>query len=372
MPRSVLRRSLGLLIGWTLLACGPSSAPVAPQAAPAAPATSAPTSVPITTQPAARAPVHVSVGVLAVSAQAPFAIAEERGYFAEEGLEVELQRFDSGARMVAPLAAGQLDAGMGSHSAGLFNALATGIGIKIVASNQFNTTGRSPSAIVVRKDLYDAGFRSGPDIRGKTIAVTALGTTVHANVGRYLERFGIGPEEVHIVELSQPDMNVSLANGGIDLANQSEPLVTLGAEQGILVRLHGVDEVYPDRESSVILYGQQFIDHQPEAARRLMVAYLRAVRDFEDAFRKRREQDAVLDILTTRLPIRDRALWLRMYENGALLYINPDGRANAESIAWDQDWMLRLGLVRQRVDMAQVIDNRFVDYAVERLGPYQP
>ncbi|HLI26582.1 MAG TPA: ABC transporter substrate-binding protein [Chloroflexota bacterium] len=373
MARHALAGLSYILVGGLLLACGARSAPLAEPPVRASTPTTAPVVVGAAPGAVSRpAPVAVSVGVLAVSAQAPFAIAEARGYFAEEGLEVELQRFDSGARMVAPLAAGQLQAGMGSHSAGLFNALATGIGLKIVASNQFNTAGRSPSAIVVRRDLYDAGFRSGPEIRGKTIAVTAFGTTVHANAGRYLEKFGIAPDEVHIVELSQPDMNVALANGGIDLANQSEPLVTLGAEQGILVRLHGIDEIYPDRESSVILYGQQFIDEQPEAARRLMVAYLRAVRDFEDAFRKQRDRAAVLAILTERLPIRDPALWLRMYEQGTLLYINPDGRANAESIAWDQEWMLRLGLVRQRVDMAQVIDHRFVDYAVQRLGPYQP
>ena len=52
----------------------------------------------------------------------------------------------------------------------------------------------------------------------------------------------------------------------------------------------------------------------------------------------------------------------------------PDMMANAfkDSVAEDQDWFLRLGLQTARVDIDQLVDNQFVDYALQQLGPYRP
>src|SRR5690349_23730833 len=176
---NALRGLGGILAALTLLsACAPGAAPSAGRVASSVPASDqgsippgAPT--PNNGQAAAHAPtavaplsppVHVRVGSLVTLALAPFLIAETRGYFAEEGLEVEYVRFDSGARQVAPLAAGQLEVGQGSHSAGLFNALASGIDLKIVAGNGSLIPGRSPSQIVARKELVDAGYSGGDDL----------------------------------------------------------------------------------------------------------------------------------------------------------------------------------------------------------------
>src|SRR5438445_2478703 len=52
----------------------------------------------------------VRIGTLGIIADAPFYIAVDRGYFAQLGLAPTLERFDTAAQMVAPLAAGQLDA----------------------------------------------------------------------------------------------------------------------------------------------------------------------------------------------------------------------------------------------------------------------
>ena len=71
-----------------------------------------------------------------------------------------------------------------------------------------------------------------------------------------------------------------------------------------------------------------------------------------------------------RLPVKDRSIYERMLPDGTLLYLNPDGAVATESIAWDQDWLAQHGLVRTKVDLVQVIDHSFVDYALGRLGHY--
>src|SRR5437764_15310016 len=66
----------------------------------------------------------IRVGTTNSSSDAPLFIAEKKGYFKQEGLQVEFTSFDSAARMIAPLGAGQLEVGAGSPAAGFFNAAA--------------------------------------------------------------------------------------------------------------------------------------------------------------------------------------------------------------------------------------------------------
>ena len=78
-------------------------------------------------------PQDVTVGLPAVVTDAPFFIAQANGYFKDEGLTVHFEDFASAAKMIAPLGAGEIDVGAGAPSVGLYNAVARGIGIKIVA-----------------------------------------------------------------------------------------------------------------------------------------------------------------------------------------------------------------------------------------------
>src|SRR5581483_8736600 len=118
----------------------PAAAPAKPTAgsapAPAAtaPAASAPSGA-ATTPPAAppeRAVVRVA-HIGATISDSPLYIADDRGYLAEEGLELDRTVFDSAARMIPALAADQVDVGGGAISAGLFNAVGRGVDLRIVA-----------------------------------------------------------------------------------------------------------------------------------------------------------------------------------------------------------------------------------------------
>ncbi|MGH2400162.1 MAG: ABC transporter substrate-binding protein, partial [bacterium] len=115
----------------------------------------------------ARGQTVLRLGVVASVSDAGFFVAQEKRYFAEEGLAVEFIPFQTAALMVAPLGVGQLDAGGGAVSAGLFNALARGIDLRIVADKATIRTGQSYEGLVIRKDLVDAGrFRGMQDLKG--------------------------------------------------------------------------------------------------------------------------------------------------------------------------------------------------------------
>ena len=74
----------------------------------------------------------LQVGYLASVGYAPYFVAKEKGYFEELGLDVELQRFDSGSKMIAPFSAGQLDVGCGEPGTAMFNAIHQELDIRLV------------------------------------------------------------------------------------------------------------------------------------------------------------------------------------------------------------------------------------------------
>jgi NitT/TauT family transport system substrate-binding protein len=105
-------------------------------------------------------------------------IAIKKGYFAEEGLDVNGIVFDSGGKMIAPLGSGEIDVATGSASATLFNAVSRGIKLRIVADKGSIKPGYAYAGLVIRKDLMDSGrYRTLADLAGLRIAVVGRGTS---------------------------------------------------------------------------------------------------------------------------------------------------------------------------------------------------
>src|SRR3954470_19926852 len=160
----------------TAAAASPAAAPAVP-AAPAAPLTP---------------PVTVRFGDLPATSNAAFYVAVDRGYFREEGLDVVFETFDSFERSIPALATNQLDAAGGGINAGVFSAIGRGLPLKIVAGISRNIPGYSSSALVVRKDLIDAGrVRDWADLRGMRISLVSATSGLGAEFYRVLDLGGL-------------------------------------------------------------------------------------------------------------------------------------------------------------------------------------
>src|SRR4051812_15661277 len=357
-----------LLCGVALaVACAPSPAAPAPTpAGAAAPTVATRPASPSTPAAAAQPATLVRVGYLNSASDAGLLIAVDKGYFAEQGLDVQLERLDSGAVMTAPLAAGQLDIGAGTPSAGLYNAVARNITIKIVADKGSNRAGFGFQGIALRQGLADR-VRTYADLRGLKVAMTATGgTSADLLLVAALRKGGLVPSDVDITTIPYPELNTALSTGAVDAAVHFEPLFTLGVRQGLSVDWKRGDEIYPDLQGATILYGMPFIQNEPDAARRWMVAYVRGLRLYNDAFLKNQDKDAVLAILARATGAAPEVL-----AEAVPVGLNPDGYANAAGLAPDTQPLPSLGFVTQPVDVAAVVDNSYVDYAIQQLGRYQ-
>jgi len=166
-----------------------------------------------------------------------------------------------------------------------------------------------------------------------------------------------------------PDMVGAFANKAIDAGVVIEPFLTRVVEGGEGVVLERADVAYPNQQVAVILYSGDFARKQ-DLATRFMAAYLRGVRDYNDAFTK---QDAarraeVIEILAEYTTIKDRAL----YEKVVMPGLDPNGKVNVDSLKADQEYYLASKLQERPADMDRIVDMTFAEAAVRRLGQYTP
>jgi len=319
----------------------------------------------------ASAQTTVGVGMTNVSSDASFFIADKKGYFRDEGIAVTMTPFASAAKMIAPLGTGQLEVGGGTVAAGLYNAVERGINMKIVADKASVKDGYEYSTLLVRKDLVDSGrYRSLADLKGMNVATGAQGSGSESSLNEALKKAGLKFADVNVVYMGFPEMLAAFKNKGIDACITNEPTVTRAIQGGFAVR-GSKDTIYPGQQTAVVLFSDEFIK-QRAVAQKFMNAYIRALRDYNDALKDGRlagpGADGIIAILNEYTNIKDPAAYRAMTPFAA----NPDGHVNAASLKNDFEFFRERNLVSGRITVDQVVDNSFADEAMRKLGKYQP
>jgi NitT/TauT family transport system substrate-binding protein len=366
-----MRHSLGrvgiVVVVAAVLACSPSAPrPQAPPpAAPAAGTAPAPPAAPAV--PAERAMLNISHSM--ITSSAGNYVAADRGYFAEEGIDVDFVRVMSGTETMALVVSGQTDVGGGLISSGLYNAFARGIQVKIVADHGANLPNASAGGIAFRKDLFESGaIREARDLRGRKVAVANEGGAAHISLDRYLQAAGLALTDVDLTVVQLPDTAAAFQNKVVEAAYWQEPFTTIGLEQGLIVRGPIGYEIYPQQQIGGIMFAERLTTDRALGLR-YMRAYVRGVRDYVRATQDRDPAafDAVVPILMSYTTVKDRALFEKAIPSG----LRPDPTVNVESIIADQEWYLAHGYVTQRANVEAFVDLSFVEQAVRELGPYR-
>jgi len=110
-----------------------------------------------------------------------------------------------------------------------------------------------------------------------------------------------------------------------------------------------------------------FMEKHPEQAKGFMIAYVKGLRDYNDAFEKNQGKAEIIKILTMHTKIKDPAIFEKVVPVG----LNPDGMINILSLKQDAQWYLDKGYVKDLPDIDKIVDLSYAKNAVKVLGPYK-
>jgi NitT/TauT family transport system substrate-binding protein len=319
----------------------------------------------------AQAADKVAVGTGGSASDAPFYIAYDRGFFNDEGLDVDLIVLDSGAKVIAPLGTGELDVGSGALSVGFWNALVRGIKFRIVADRGHAEPGHLYQTVFMRKDLIESGqFKSLKDLKGMRMGFAAQGVTSLSLLNEAAKHAGIRFEDVIPVYLSFPQQTAALANKALDGSLLIEPQATIAVNAGYGVRFMDTNEFYPHQQISVIFYSEKFATERKAVAQKFMRAWLRGVRTYNDALKGGKIAGAGADEVVSTMAKSfnmNPALVREMYSPA----VDITGAVNTAGIQKDLDFFVSRGWVTGRIKATDIIDMSFAQKASAELAPYQ-
>ena len=316
--------------------------------------------------PAPTSRKSIKLGVSGRPDQASLELALRRGYFADEGLDVETVQAQTGQEMVPSVASNQLQAASGSPNAGLFNALNRNIDIRIVGDfAHIGGLDDRTISVMARPDLLDSGaIKSVADLKGRTISYgPGPGQITEIVFQSLYDQAKISASDVNIKYLNFGDTLAAFAGKTIELGFVVEPLVTQAEAQNIARIFKRGGEIAPGAELSIWVYSPEFAKDK-ESATKFMVAFLRGARDYYDAFFLGKGKDDAIAILTKYLPVKDPKLWANSKQ-----YTDLNGRVNVADLKRQAAFHKAHGNITGPVpELDKFLSPEFAEAAVKRLG----
>ncbi|MBW7961598.1 ABC transporter substrate-binding protein [Bradyrhizobium sp. BR 10261] len=158
--------------------------------------------------------LKAKVGVLRLSSSAPVFIAQDKGYFRDAGLDIELKFFDAAQPIAVATTSGDVDFGVTAFTAGLYNLAGKGV-LKVIGGMSREKPGYPLIGYFASNNAYAAGLKTPKDLAGKRIAMTQVGSSFHYSLGLLADKYGFKLSDVKIVPLQ------SLSNAAAALKGET-------------------------------------------------------------------------------------------------------------------------------------------------------
>ncbi len=249
-------------------------------------------------QKAPRPLEKIVLGTQAIALVSPVWIAENKGYFQEEGLQVEIREFSSGqAALQAMLIDKSVDLATASQTPVIYNSFHRHdyaiIGGMVYSDNDIKILARQ-----------DRGIKAPEDLKGKTVGITS-GTASQFFLGLFLIRHRMRISDVKMVDIEPSRLIAALIQGSVEAIVTWEPHIYLArkilGDKALLFPSQGLYRV-----DGYFVARKDFLKDRPEAARR----FLRAIEKSE-AFILKNSNEA-MEIVSKRLKTKTevvRASW---------------------------------------------------------------
>ena len=251
----------------------------------------------------------------------PLTIAEQLGYFKDEGLQVEIPDFAGGAKALQALVGGSADVVSGAYEHT----------INMQAKNQpimsVVLQGRAPQIVLAVSTKTMPGYKSIADLKGKKIGVTAPGSSTAMMASYVLAKAGLKASDVSFIGVGASSGAIAAVKSGqVDAIANLDPVITMLQRDNLIKvvadtrTLKDTQAVYGGPMPAACLYTPvKFVQENPGTTQALANAMVRALRWLQKAG----PSDIVKTVPDSYL-LGDRALYLAGWER-VREAISPDG-----------------------------------------------
>lgn len=275
----------------------------------------------------------VKVAVLPVLDALPLYVALEQGYFANEGLEVELVPISSAPERDSLMQSRQVDAILNEIVSTLFYNK-TESNVVIVRFLRTATAEYPLFRILAAKD---SGITSVEDLKGVEIGISE-GTVIQYTTDRILQNAGLTADEIVGVAIPKiPDRIALLASGELLAANLPDPAASAALLQGSVMIID--DTTIPEVSNSVLTFSAEMVSDNPETIRLFLKAVERAVEDINS------NKDQWLDLM-----LEQGLLPPPLIGNYSIPDFPTASVPSQEQFIDAMEWALDLGLITEPVD----------------------
>jgi NitT/TauT family transport system substrate-binding protein len=311
---------------------------------------------------AAHAQTKVTVGALRLTSSGPIFIALDKGYFREEGLDVELKLFTAAAQPPLAVVAGDVDFAVTGLTASFYNLASKG-GVKIIGAQSREEPGFNLVAYMVTNEAYNKGFKSLKDFAGKSVATTTTGSTFHYSLGKLAQKYGFDVNSVVLRQLNAlPAMQAAFKGGQVDATlipvNGARALEKEGAGR----ILGWVGEETPWQLGALFTSPKNIIERRP-VVEAFVRAYQKAATAYHKAFNTRDANGKIVrgEGFDDMMRIMSAAMQQppELLEVG-LPYVDPLGRLMVDDIYNQLAFWQSLNLVDKSADAKSILDLSFV------------
>ncbi|WP_158933081.1 ABC transporter substrate-binding protein [Acidisphaera sp. S103] len=315
---------------------------------------------------AAQANEPLRLGLLHTLSPAPFYIAQERGYFKDEGIDLTFRFFQAAQPIAAAAVAGDIDVGVTALTGGFFNLAEKGT-LKVIGGAMHEEKGYEGSAILVSNKAFDAGLTSIDKLPGHSLAITQYGSSFHYIMGRIAEEHGFDLKSITLRPVQQiANMVAAVTSDQVDatiaIASVAKPL----AASGQVHILGWVGDVVPYQLTAVFTT-PAMIANKPDLLKHFAAAYQRGVADYRDAFLRLdaaghpvvdAKTDAAVALLTKYVFTGDPDA-RRKILSGVGFY-DAGGALDVKDVENQVRWFKAQGLVKGDMDPAVMLDTHFL------------
>ncbi len=305
----------------------------------------------------------VAVGGQSQFIYLPLTLAQQLGYFKDEGLDVEIQSLRGGSEAARALIGGSADVVTGFYDHTIQTQPKGEHLVMVCLYDRF------PGLVLLVAKRAANQIQSVKDLRGKKIGVTAVGSSTHFMVGYLLSRNGLKLDDVTIVQAATGATFVAAIKNTIDAGVTVDPTATTLIESGDAVVLadtrtpEGTKQVYGGTYPAGGNYTTaEFVKKNPNTVQHLVNASVRALRWIQG-----HKPEEIADKMPPEFYGGNKPLYLASLTKTMPLF-SPDGRIPADGpdtvrkvlAAFDKD------VATAQIDLKATYDMSFVDRAPKR------